>query len=126
MKPTYKVVKKKSRMSAVVNGNSKYALRYPKGEEVWALDGTLGIMTFKSLYKAEQFRGWWGSGIWNNERKLMIIRVKPLARGRSVIWVAKEPTSDCMDEYYKDDIDQFRIGEAPDDTMAYPGVLVLD
>lgn len=119
MKDKYKVVKRRSRMSAMINGNSKYALQYKDGHTVYADENTMGVLVFNTFKAAGDFVNGWSS-----EKDLIILRVKPLGRGKSITWVAEDVTTTAMDRFYADKYEF--VGDAPDNTMAYPGVYVIE
>jgi len=111
-------------MSAIVNGNSKYAKKYIKGEQIFANKNTLGIMTFEIKKEAERWsRGnpfWWD----DKYRDLIILRVIPIGRGKRVYSVCKGISTNELDRYYNKL--SFHSISSPINTMAYPGVLVVD
>jgi len=124
MKPKFKVIKRKSRRSAMVHGNSPYAKRYIEGERVWADENTLGILVFKDRCSAEV----WVEG-WRDAKDLIVVAVKPLGRGKTVKLVANDITTEALDMFYRsyEDLDSFGVSSQPPvNTMAYPGVLVLE
>ncbi len=124
MKVKYKVVKRKSRMSAMVNGNSKYARRYIDGRDVYARHDTLGIMVFETLTAADDFISWWDIAPYQPHKDLIILRVLPIGRGKKVRRIAADVDTDVIDRFYRN-VDNIIVGEAPDRTMAYPGVHVI-
>ncbi len=123
MKIKYKVVKRKSRMSAMVNGNSKYAIQYLDGHAAYANSGTLGVMVFETLTAAEEFTDMWRRAYDRAGKDLIILRVTPIGRGNRVRWIAAGVDTDAIDHFYEDK--SALLGEPPDRTMAYPGVHVL-
>ena len=122
MKVKYKVVKGKTRTSAIINGNSKYAIRYPKGETVYAGTNTMGILVFKTL-KAARF--WANQWIHYGRINFIILKVIPLGRGKTVKWISTDISTEGLDDFY-DDNEFTQMGSSPGDTMAYPGVHVID
>ena len=130
MKFKYKVIKRKSRMSAIINGNSKYAREYIKGDCVYAHGESMGIMVFNTLSAAESFADSWNNGSPFDESKdLIIVRVRPIGRGHTVIWISDDISSKGIDKFYKfcsQGDNETPFAEAPNNTMAYPGVEVLD
>lgn len=122
MKVKYKVVKRKTRTSAILHGNSKYAKRYPKGESVYAGTNTMGILIFKTL-KAARF--WANQWIYYTNSDLIILKVIPLGRGKTVKFISIDLSTEGLDNFYNND-EYSSMGSAPNDTMAYPGVQVLD
>jgi hypothetical protein len=124
MKPKFKVVKKRTRMSAIVHGNSKYALKYPKGETVYAMDGTNGVFTFTNKAAAQA----WidvrqSSPNCSESEELIILTVIPVARGKKIDIISSEITTKDLDAYYKG---EGTLMEGLDSVMGYPAVLVLD
>lgn len=110
-------------MSAVVNGNSKYARKYPKGEKVYADADTLGIMVFTTKRSAEEFATSFNK--WDEKPKLIVIRVKSIGRGTTVNSISRRITTFDLDDFYghkKYCIMAF----PPFNTVGYPGVLVVD
>jgi hypothetical protein len=94
----YKVVKKRTRYSAVINGSSKYAIKYDKGKEVNARPETFGIMAFTDLEHAEEFRRW-GIGFHN----LKTIKIKPTSKVKTIGKICKVwgNTSAILNSFYK-------------------------
>jgi hypothetical protein len=125
-KHKYKVIKKKSRMSALINGRSKYARKYIKGESTYAREGTLGIMVFTTRGDAAAFIA---SIIYHipfsKLNSYMIVRVLPIGRGQTVKKISYDISTDDLDLFYN--ILRFApTSWPPPDTMAYPGVFVID
>ena len=116
----YKVVKKKTRMSCMVNGNSKYALQYLPETIVTAKEGTLGIMTFTSKYRAELFMT-----IGFNGYDFECIKVEAIGRGTCPHEIANHTDTDSL-EYFYDNPGTTWVGKPPLDTMCYPAVKVLE
>jgi len=118
----YKVVKR-SRCSTVIHGNSKYALKYEKGTDVFARPETVGIMTFKTLSAAWEWASsisfWLGDGA-------KVLRVQPFGKGHVPISI---PSPSRLFEFYKNP-ERFRRNHltqtTPDGTLCYPGVRVLE
>ena len=123
MKIKYKVVKRRTRMSAMINGNSKYAIKYLDGARSYADENTLGIFVFETLAAAESWANAWWSG-YDDGKDLIILMVLPIGRGKRVTWIAEGIESDTLDDFYNDYENSLHV-EAPDRTMAYPGVDVL-
>ena len=125
IKYKYKVVKRKSRMSCMINGNSKYARQYLDGEKVYAHGNSLGVMVFETLDSADNFASIWND--YNNLRSakdLVILKVIPIGRGKRVVWIARGIDTMTLDNFYSTKHTCFR-SQAPDRTMAYPGVEVI-
>jgi len=124
MKVKYKVVKRRSRMSAMVNGNSKYSLQYYDDDMVYADGNTLGIFVFETLGAADVWASQWndGSGL-QIGKDLIVLEVVPLGRGKRLNFVAERPESDTLDLFYNQANVITQV--APERTMAYPGVRVI-
>ena len=123
MKMKYKVVKRRSRMSAMINGNSKYARKYLDGEAVYAHGNSLGVFVFETLTAAESWASAWWNG-YNDGKDLIILQVIPIGRGKRITWIADGVETETLDDFYADYQNSLHI-TAPDRTMAYPGVHVL-
>lgn len=126
--PRFKVVKRRTMGSAIIDGRSRYGLKYIPGTKVFAPKGTLGIFTFKTAGAANDWADVWNRyHVWNeNLKDLIVIPVIPLGRGKKIIFAASDITTYGLDSYYSDDEDgYYDIGEAPDYTYAYPGVYVI-
>lgn len=121
----YKVVKKKSRISAVVNGNSIYALKYIKDTEVFAKPETLGVMTFTTRTAAEDF-AWSFEGIWSDTVKMIVIRVQSIGKGSAPHYISREVRSYGLECFYSGEEYFWSESSPPDNTMCYPGVKVLE
>lgn len=117
----YKVVKKKSNKSCIVNGNSKFCLTYEKDTYVKALEKTLGIMVFKTRQDAEL----WMEGWRNVEDCWKIKRVIPIGRGKTPSEISKYISSQYLRHFYKDYWMDERISPVSG-TICYPGVYVVD
>ena len=121
----YKVVKKRNRTSAMLHGNSKYALKYLDGWKVYADAKTVGVIVFETAASAKEWVWVWNTcGFYHDDKDLIILKVLPLGRGKRIIWLAPDIDTETIDRFYKGD-DDLRLGEAPDHTIAYPGVEVL-
>jgi hypothetical protein len=123
----YKVVKRRSRKSAMINGNSKYALEYQDGWTVYADAKTLGVLVFETAHAAAEW-AW----IWNTDngfretRDLIVLKVIPVGRGKRINWVANGILTETLDEFYRDGgIESGPCIDTPHKTMAYPGVEVI-
>lgn len=124
----YKVVKRKTRCSAIINGNSRYARRYLPGIITVAEEGTLGIMTFRIKTAAEEWAHHFNNQSWtyNDQPKLMVIKVEGIGRGYVPITVATDFTTDALDDFYSSDYDSGYPFSSPDDTICYKAVRVLE
>ena len=109
-------------MSAMVNGNSKYARKYLDGERVYGHGQTFGIFVFKTLRAAESWVFQWNDGY--EAKDLIILKVIPLGRGKSMTFVAADPSTDSIELFYDNSGSAF-AQSAPENTMAYPGVFVI-
>ena len=127
MKTRYKVVKKRNRYSAIVNGNCKYALKYLPGTIVESVEGTMGIFVFKHKTYAENWCSDLNSRYWTDD-KYMVIEVEPLVKGSLTVMACGGVTADKLDRYYNTSPDSFNypnISEIPDDTYCHKAVRVL-
>lgn len=119
----YKVVKKNTRCSCIINGNSKYGLKYLPGQETHALPETLGIMTFRSKDAALM----WAVGIYTLDN-FKVIEVIPMGKGTVPIFVANSKRIDMFYEnrkkYLKRHLRPYLL--PPDGTICYPAVYVVD
>lgn len=129
----YKVIKRKTRKSAIINGNSKYARKYIKDESTYALGGTLGIMVFSTRRDAKVFishvAGFYDEDceVYYNGNPFMIVRVLPIGRGQTVKTIAHDMSTNDLDLFYRENMLYFApTSHPPHDTMAYPGVFVID
>lgn len=118
----YKVVKRKTRTSALVNGNSTYALKYLSGTKVFARPETLGIMTFENKRYAE---GWSRRMDCCYIKSLMVIKVETIGRGKIPQLICDNFSASALKRFYKK-YDDFRTLYPPDGTTCYPGVRVLE
>ena len=118
----YKVIKRKTRMSCIINGKSKYARKYIKNENVYAIEGTLGIMVFKLRRDAQSFVGIIRDPYYN---PYIIVRVIPIGKGKTVKAIARDMNTYDLDVFYND-LFKLPISRPPHNTMAYPGVFVVD
>lgn len=119
----YKVVKRKTRYSAIINGNSKYALKYEKGAIVEALPGTLGIMLFKNETDAILWCNQLNYELWE-DKQYRVVRVIPLCNGKKRHFICHDISTEGLDEYYSDSSGS--AGHAPDGTFCHMKVKVLD
>lgn len=123
-KVRYKVVKRRNRTSALVNGNSRYALRYPKGEDVFALEDTLGVFVFTNREYAESWL--FNFDIHHENDELIIVRVIPIGKGKFPRNIAYGVMTETLEEFYEDYSSAAFFNTPPDKTICYPGVHVLD
>jgi hypothetical protein len=129
-RPRYKVVKKRNRYSAVVNGNSKYAIKYLPGSVVEALPYTMGIMVFKYKTCAER----WCEKLnisrkidYHDDDYLMVIKVLPLDKGEKRIFIHAGVSTKHLDSFYLGIVgDSWRVQEAPYNTYSHMKVKVLE
>jgi len=130
-KHKYKVIKKKSRMSAVINGRSKYARKYIKGEITYALEGTLGIMVFITRRDAQSFINNLNVevsnkyGLIKSSGPYIIVRVLSIGRGQTVKTISGNIQTYNLDLFYSH-LFFTPTSQPPPDTMGYPGVFVVD
>jgi hypothetical protein len=118
-------VKTKTRCSAMINGNSHFARKYQNGTIVTAEEGTIGILTFKTKRSAELWASFFSSVHWCFETpKLMIIKVETIGKGKTIDYVSTGITTEELEDYYSGLED--KNNQAPDNTIAYPAVLVLE
>ena len=129
--PRWKVIKKKSRRSAVINGNSKYSLQYIPGKKVFAPPNTLGIFVFTSEYEARkwvtaiQLHSWFYDYYTIKKKSLKIIKVFPIGRGVSPTRISRTPKSEDLKYFYNSDDGFFGGTERiPDGTLLYRGVYI--
>lgn len=124
MKIKYKVVKRRSRMSAMINGNSKYARRYLDGEAVYAHGETFGIFVFETLGEAESWAAAWFQG-YDECKDLIVLKVIPIGRGKKLSFIADGVDTETLDNFYGEPEEDRVYTYPPNRTMAYPGVHVL-
>ncbi len=122
-KVKFKVVKQKNRVSAIVNGKSKYAIKYIPNQNVYAPENTMGIFVFTTRYAAEDWMYDW-IRILRSYPHLIVIRVLPIGKGQTVRLVSSNISSEGLDRYYNQ-LNHFSTF-APEYTMVYPGVHVID
>ena len=117
----YKIVKKRNNKSCLINGNSMFCLTYTKDTNVYALEGTLGVMVFKTKTEAEDW--FWD---WDGEEMGWIIkRVIPIGRGKTPEEIAMSITTKNLKKFYEEL--EWCIGKNPiNGTICYPGVYVVD
>ena len=115
----YKVVKKRNNKSCVMNGNSLFCLTYEKDTNVYAIEGTLGVMVFKTRTDAEL----WVEG-WDNEDYWKIKRVLPIGRGKVPKKICSFSSSAVLKDFYNNY--NYANDEPVPGTICYPGVYVVD
>ena len=121
----YKVVKTKTRCSAMINGNSHFARKYQNGTIVTAEEGTIGILTFKTKRSAEIWASYFnGPNFFYEIPRLTVIKVETIGKGKTINFVSIGITTEELEDYYNELTDTDNI--APDNTIAYPAVLVLE
>jgi len=124
----YKVVKRNSRTSAVINGNSPYVLRYIPGTTITARKETLGIMVFATKFRAQEFAGNLNLSYWRD--RFSVIKVEAIGRGKYPSEICKSWNTAQLRSFYSDDlIDSdlfFNSTHPPEGTMCYSSVMVLE
>jgi len=118
----WKVIKYKSRNSAVINGRSRYSRKYIKGKKVYASKGTLGIMVFTTKKAAEEFANNFNKWL---TPKLIVIRVKPIGIEKNIHHISRNMTTFDLDNFYSSN-KHTEVVIPPNNTMGYSGVLVVD
>ena len=124
----YKVIKRLSRRSAIINGNSKYSRQYIRGSNVYAHGNSMGLMIFKNRSDAQEWANdfncpnLYGDPVYN----FIVIRVLPLGRGKTVDSICNDVSTDGLDQFYSEEGSPYGHRCPPDNTMAYPGVFVVD
>lgn len=135
-RPRYKVIKRKTRTSALINGNCNYALVYNKGEVVKAREDSLGIFTFKSKLSAES---WifslaaykdtaetfqytdeierYAYSLWK------IIKVIPIGKGKEIHLVANDVDAETLHAFYEL---KEQVNFPPPSTICYKAVYVVE
>lgn len=119
----YKVVKKKSRCSAVVNGKSSYGLKYLPRTTVFAKEGTLGIMTFETLHQAANFAQHLN---FSHANSYIIIAVVGIGRGNYPMQICQSAITTDLNSFYFPDSFWSRQTNPPDGTLCYKSVKVLE
>jgi len=120
----FKVVKKRTRMSAVIDGRSGFGIKYLRGTKVFANPKTLGIMTFKTYdYAYDWINSWY-----SYSKELMIIQVRPLCRGFIPDQICSSMETRLLYYFYarnKYPLYSGYLVAPPDGTICYKGVEVL-
>lgn len=121
-KNLYKVVKRKSRYSAMVHGGSEFAIKYEKGKEVKAKKGTIGIMSFTKHKYALDF-----ISAFNDYNQLTVIRIRPTSPVSIKRKVCSVPyihdTGEILKRYYNETTETNRRRFHTD---AWKGTVVCD
>lgn len=125
-KVRYKVIKRRTRKSALINGNSRFSLTYEKGRDVFAREDTLGVFVFTNRKSAEDWL--WNFDIDHEEEELILVRVIPIGRGKTPNSIASGVRTENLEYFYKDEEEGYwtLFNTPPDQTLCYPGVHVLD
>jgi hypothetical protein len=129
----YKVVKKRTRVSAIINGRSRYALKYLAMTKVFARPETLGIMVFKTRCEAEEWAYQIEYQYYNTlyADELIVLKVDTIGKGKTpkdISMAYSTPELCRFYEYQENDSQYFDVTftSPPLDTICYPGVLVLE
>ena len=104
------------RSSAFASG--KYNLDYARGAVVRAIEGTFGVAVFKTWKQAERFV------IIYSLLPRMVIRVRPIGRGKSVKYICPQIKESYLDIFYSEKA--VNVMESPPGTIFYPAVEVLE
>lgn len=124
----YKVIKRKTRMSALINGNSLLSIKYLKGKIVYSHPSTLGIFTFLNY---EDAINWMDRITISRGNEYTIVRVLPKSRGKNPSYVCSELSTDTLIKFYEDH-KKTKFGYAikrnvpPRNIMCYSSVEVID
>lgn len=114
----YKVVTLK-RKSCIVGNLKKYSRVYKKGTVVREVPGSVGIMTFATFKRAEEFRG--------GRRYQKTIRVLPIGRKKNVKWISCYiRSSEGVDRFYRNKNKHIRGSSPPSGTCCYKAVRVVE
>jgi len=122
-KVRYKVVKRRTRNSAVINGNSRYSIKYEKGADVFAREETLGVFVFTNRRAAESWA--WYIDRDHEDDEIIILRVLPIGKGKTPQRISPSIDTDVLNLFYNDE-DYHYMNVPHDYTLCYPGVHVLD
>ena len=99
----------------MLNSASLYSLEYEKGKLVTAIEGSVGVLTFTSRRDARRFANYYQ----------IILRVQPVGKGRTIRNLCGlYEVGEKIEEWYRDGMPPGMA--APDGTMAYPAVEVLE
>ena len=124
-KYVYKVIKRRTRMSAIINGRSKYGRLYKKGKTIYADPNTLGIMCFKTKEEAVNFARDLSGWNYHHNKNFKVVKVKPIGKGKKIHYISKFLTTNSLDNFYSN-IRESVMATAPNGTVGYPGVFVVD
>jgi hypothetical protein len=127
----YKVIKAHSRVSAIINGNSRYALKYEPGITVIAPEGTLGVMVFKTKTQAKEFADHLNffSDSCSTPDRYKVIDVTTYGRGKFIDEMAYDYSTQGLCDFYNDSVETCHFmstARPPEGTMCYPGVTPLE
>ncbi len=123
----YKVVKAKSRASAMLSWNSPFSIKYIPLQNAVAKEGTLGIFVFNTRFEAEQWAEAWGTYSTGCEAiKLIVLKVLPIGRGKTAKMISPDVTSKGLRGFYNDVDPLYILGRSMENTMVYPGVFVVE
>jgi len=109
----------------MINGNSKFSLLYEKDQNVYAPEGTLGIMVFKTRINAVMWMHGWCLG---TNIRWKIKRVIPIGRGKVPKEISRHITTEDLEDFYCSDygLEKACLSEPIPETICYPGVFVID
>lgn len=111
-KVVYKVVKRKTRYSCMLNGRTcKLALKYEKGTIVKAPEYTLGIFCFNTFDNAHRFAA---------DENCKILEVEPIGKGKR--WRFIYSYYQLITSYQNK---KTRTLHVPEGTICFPAVKVL-
>ena len=124
----YKVVLEKNRKSCMAErkGMRGYILTYKKGKTVKAIEGSIGILVFKTREQAENWMK-----LPMRTTKTTILRVETNSRGKTpknLFIIDWRVTNSLKEDYYdyKTPNNSRLRWNTPIGTLAYPEVKVLD
>ena len=116
-KHRWKVIKKDTRTSIIINKRSPFCLTYLPDTIVTAPKGTIGIMTFETKGDAD----WW----WKNRHSdYLIIKVIPIGRGHRPKLISSDVLTRLLRLFYKKG--ECRNMKPPVGTICYPAVQVIE
>ena len=135
----FKVVKRRSNRSCMINGHSNFSILYEKETAVYADPDTLGIMVFKTKQQAEK----WMNTHNSYGSDLIIKRVIPIGRGKAPKYISADVGPDDIRAYYElssiiesnliSNFNEYKIigtevlvVKPIPGTICYPGVYVVD
>jgi hypothetical protein len=108
----------------MVNGNSKFSLLYEKDQNVYAPEGTLGIMVFKTKKDAERWiLSWRETGV-----RWKIKRVIPIGRGSTPVEISAWALTEDLEDFYNSEyrLDKASLEPPLPGCICYPAVFVID